>query len=287
MPINTTKQRSTSRDRSSAAANAQECSRPSRRSRISKLKPGQSVRCRKPRAKPRGASRQPSTGAPTPAAPRPRLEIIHGSMFSGKTTLLLHRLRDSVGIRTLAIRHVRDTRFQAGTLTSHDGMQHYGARVARSAGHIWTLVRSYHPNLLVIDEAQFYDAEELFNVIYAMLRAKITIVVAGLTYKYTGKRFSWVNRLRPWASKITELCATCSVCGDTASMQNLLPGGKVMNGTAADFAPVCRAHHRLPEAGNKGTTKPRSKGSDAPTSSVSSVPSVANSSPRKPKVGGA
>lgn len=200
------------------------------------------------------------------------VELIFGPMFAGKTTELIRRVETFPRWSRLVFRHPRDTRYGTDQLRSHDSdFLHPAETPINTADILGRAVHAKDVAVVALDEAQFYDKDELPNLVENLLANinGLAIVVAGLSVKYTGKPFAWVKKLRPFASSITELRAVCGVCGNPATMQNLRPTGKVMNGTAADYYPVCRAHHCSPRRALESA------------SSVPLVSSVAKPSPRR------
>ncbi len=162
------------------------------------------------------------------------IEVICGSMFSGKTEELIRRLRraqiarQSVEIFKPAI----DDRYASDQLVSH-GEQRIPSRVVRSAREI--LEHSAEAQVIGIDEVQFFGPE-VIQVVEALAARGKRVICAGLDQDYRGKPFEPVPHLLAIAESITKTQAICVKCGGPAnhtqrvthSTERILVGAKGM-----------------------------------------------------------
>lgn len=143
------------------------------------------------------------------------IEVVCGSMFSGKTEELIRRLKRarianmSVGI----FKPSMDIRYHAGKIVSHDDNT-INAEPIKVSKDILALAGSY--NVVGIDEAQFFDAE-IVHVCEVLANAGKRVIVAGLDMDYTGKPFGPMPALLSVANFVTKLHAVCIKCGGIAS----------------------------------------------------------------------
>ncbi len=168
------------------------------------------------------------------------IEVICGSMFSGKTEELIRRLRRAriAGLRLQVFRPAADTRHQEEKIISHDE-NHFLSVTVNSPRQIPAL--SEGNNLVAIDEAQFFDAS-LPEVCDSLASRGIRVVVAGLDMDYTGKPFGPMPQLLAKAEYITKLHAICVHCGNIANFSyRKAPGNdQVMIGNRDLYEPRCR-----------------------------------------------
>lgn len=143
------------------------------------------------------------------------IEVVCGSMFSGKTEELIRRLKRAkianmhVGIFKPSI----DIRYHSGKIVSHDENT-INATPLKDSKEI--LVHAEPFNVVGIDEAQFFD-EEIVNVCESLANAGKRVIVAGLDMDYTGKPFGPMPALLSVANFVTKLHAVCIKCGGIAS----------------------------------------------------------------------
>src|SRR4030095_12336337 len=116
------------------------------------------------------------------------IEVIAGSMFSGKSEELIRRLRRAKIARqkVQVFKPDIDSRFSESHIVSHSEMRHESSNI-RSAAEIITKLES-GTEVVGIDEGQFFD-EELVNVANELARRGIRVIIAGLDQDYTGKPF--------------------------------------------------------------------------------------------------
>jgi len=178
------------------------------------------------------------------------VEIITGSMFSGKTEELIRRARRA----TIAKQTVQvfkpeiDTRYTKGHVSSHNG-QEFEAIPVPSARDIFDHLR-IETTVVAIDEAQFFD-HEIPEVVRRLADRGIRVIVAGLNLDFRGEPFGSMPELLARADEITTLHAICMVCGEDASRtQRLINGAParydepiILVGAAEAYEARCREHH--------------------------------------------
>lgn len=143
------------------------------------------------------------------------IEVICGSMFSGKTEELIRRLkRAKIANQKVEIFKPQiDTRYDKSKVVSHDANYILSTPVS-SSEEILNLVNSV--NVVGIDEAQFFD-EKLPEVCQQLALRGIRIIASGLDMDYLGKPFGPMPTLLSVAEYITKLHAICSHCGNLAT----------------------------------------------------------------------
>ncbi len=144
------------------------------------------------------------------------VEVIAGSMFSGKSEELIRRLRRAKIARqkVQVFKPEIDARFSNDHIVSHSEMRHESTNV-RTAQDIR---RGVHPETEVvgIDEGQFFD-NELIAVANDLARQGVRVIIAGLDQDYTGKPWEPMPQLLAVAEYITKTHAICMKCGQPAN----------------------------------------------------------------------
>lgn len=171
-----------------------------------------------------------------------KIEVITGSMFSGKTHELIRRLRlcRLARKKVLVFKSCRDNRYKDEALVSHDGFELPG-RTARGAGEILERLES-DVAVVGIDEAQFFDAS-LIAVCEKLAGRGLRVIVAGLDLDYRGEPFEVMAQLLARAELVTKNLAICSVCGEEAHYSQLLEGDireRLIVGAADRYEARCR-----------------------------------------------
>lgn len=143
------------------------------------------------------------------------IEVISGSMYSGKTEELIRRVRRALlaNKRALIFKPSMDTRYSVKKVVSHDRNSVESIPVD-CASEIIGL--SSGCELVAIDEAQFFG-EDLLTVCTYLAREKIRVIVAGLDMDYLGAPFGPMPSLLSVAEYVTKVHAVCMQCGDMAS----------------------------------------------------------------------
>jgi thymidine kinase len=169
------------------------------------------------------------------------LEVITGSMFSGKSEELIRRLRRA----QIAKQHVQifkpalDNRFSEAEIVSHSAMKIPSTSVS-TAKELFENVRP-ETEVVGVDEGQFFDAE-LPVVLSKLADAGKRVIVAGLDTDYLGKPFEPMPQLLAIAEYITKTLAICMVCGGPANHTQRLVASKerVLVGASGTYEARCR-----------------------------------------------
>lgn len=168
------------------------------------------------------------------------IEVICGSMFSGKTEELIRRLKRSqfAKQRIEIFKPEIDNRYHAIKVVSHQGSEIHSTPVPSSSNILLLLNDA---DVVGIDEAQFFD-NELPNVCKQMADSGIRVIVAGLDLDYTGKPFGPMPQLLAMAEYVTKVHAICLSCGNLAYVSHrITPEEKlVLLGQTDNYEPLCR-----------------------------------------------
>jgi thymidine kinase len=169
------------------------------------------------------------------------IEVIAGSMFSGKSEELIRRLRRAkiARQRVQVFKPEIDERYSRDHIVSHSEMRHE-SRAVRTADEIRALVEPA-TEVVGIDEGQFFDAE-LVSVANELARRGVRVIVAGLDQDYTGKPFGPMPELLAVAEYITKTHAICMRCGQPAnySQRIIQVEGQVVVGASDAYEARCR-----------------------------------------------
>ena len=171
---------------------------------------------------------------------RGRVEVICGSMFSGKTEELIRRMkraefaRQKVEIYKPAI----DTRYSEEDVVSHEGKSIQSTPVESSAS---ILLMGSDSDVIGIDEAQFFDAG-IVDVCNELASRGIRVIVAGLDLDFRGQPFGPMPALCAIADDVTKVHAICVHCGALAYVSHRIVAGdkQVMLGETHEYEPLCR-----------------------------------------------
>lgn len=144
------------------------------------------------------------------------IEVICGSMFSGKTEELLRRVkRAQIGRQKVQVfKPVIDNRYSADHVQSHNANR-IASRPVQKAIEILDLVDD-NTRIVGIDEAQFFD-ESVVEVAQKLAYRGLRVIVAGLDMDFRGQPFGAMPKLLAIAEEVTKLSAVCVVCGNPAS----------------------------------------------------------------------
>ncbi len=169
------------------------------------------------------------------------IEVIVGSMFSGKSEELIRRLRSApiARQRVQIFKPAVDTRYGDEEIVSH-GELRIRSESARTSGELLSMVRP-ETEMVGIDEGQFFDAE-LPAVCEDLARRGVRVIVAGLDQDYLGKPFEPMPNLLAIAEFITKTRAICVVCGNPANhTQRLVTSSdRVLLGAQGTYEARCR-----------------------------------------------
>jgi thymidine kinase len=168
------------------------------------------------------------------------IEVICGSMFSGKTEELIRRLK-RVKIANLKVEIFKpkiDTRYDETKIVSHDINFINSTPVENSAA---ILLLAKDVDVVGIDEAQFFD-EGIIDVCEQLAFKGIRVIVAGLDMDYMGQPFGQMPNLLAVADYIDKLHAICMECGNIAhvSYRKTAQSGQVLLGEKDIYEPRCR-----------------------------------------------
>ena len=176
---------------------------------------------------------------------RGSIEVICGSMFSGKTEELIRRLK-RVKIANLKFEIFKpaiDVRYDKNNIVSHD-TNFIPSTPVESSKMILLLAQDV--NVVGIDEAQFFDAE-IGNVCEQLALQGIRVIVAGLDMDYMGNPFGQMPNLLAKADYISKLHAICVICGNIAniSYRKTAENGQVLIGEKDIYEARCRTCNHI------------------------------------------
>jgi thymidine kinase len=169
------------------------------------------------------------------------IEVIVGSMFSGKSEELIRRLRRAqiARQRVQIFKPAIDERYAADQIVSHSEMR-IPSRAVRTARELLEAVEPL-TEVVGIDEGQFFDLE-LPMICNTLADQGKRVIVAGLDQDYLGKPFEPMPQLLAIAEYITKTHAICMVCGNPANhTQRLVASGdRVLDGAQGMYEARCR-----------------------------------------------
>lgn len=186
------------------------------------------------------------------------IEVVCGSMFSGKTEELLRRVRraEIARQRVQLFKHSLDDRFDFMRVSSHNGI-HRDAQAIQQASQILELLEP-NTDVVAIDEVQFFDwtIAEVCNV---LADRGIRVIVAGLDMDFRGEPFGPMPLLMATAEKVDKLTAICVKCGRPASRTQRLIDGRpaayedpiILVGASEVYEARCRFCHEVPHRGSE------------------------------------
>ena len=170
------------------------------------------------------------------------VEVIAGSMFSGKSEELIRRLRRAKIARqkVQVFKPLIDSRFSDNHIVSHSEMRHESSNI-HSASEIRDKIEP-GTEVVGIDEAQFFD-DELVNIANELAQRGLRVIIAGLDQDYTGKPFEPMPQLLAIAEYITKTHAICMKCGQPAnySQRTFESEERVAVGASDKYEARCRA----------------------------------------------
>jgi thymidine kinase len=175
---------------------------------------------------------------------RGRIEVICGSMFSGKTEELIRRLRRAQFARQRVeiFKPAIDTRYSQADVVSHDSHAIASTPVDTSGS-----IRLFTSEIDVvgIDEAQFLD-DGLVEVCNQLANDGVRVIVAGLDMDFRGRPFGPMPQLCAIADDVTKVHAICVKCGQLASFSHrtVKNDKQVLLGETDEYEPLCRECYR-------------------------------------------
>ena len=168
------------------------------------------------------------------------IEVICGSMFSGKTEELIRRLKRAkiAHLKVEIFKPAIDKRYDESLVVSHDANAIQSTPIDNSQT---ILLMATRVDVVGIDEAQFFNAE-ILHVCETLAARGTRVIVAGLDMDYTGKPFGPMPNLLAIADYITKLHAICVKCGNIASMsyRKSAQQSQLLLGEKDLYEPRCR-----------------------------------------------
>lgn len=169
------------------------------------------------------------------------VEVICGSMFSGKTEELIRRVRRSqlAGQKVEIFKPKVDTRYDEKDVVSHDRSSIPSMTIEHSK-EILTKINEF--DVVGVDEAQFFD-DQLPDVCDVLANNGIRVLVAGLDMDFSGKPFGPMPELMARAEFVTKVHAICMRCGDLATYSHRMNEEEalVQLGEKDNYQPLCRS----------------------------------------------
>ncbi len=181
------------------------------------------------------------------------IEVVTGSMFSGKTDELIRRLRRATIARqkVQVFKPAIDIRYAVEKVTSHAGADFAALPVEKSTDILARLDAG--TTVVGIDEAQFFDPG-IVALAQDLAARKLRVIVAGLDMDFRGEPFGPMPLLMAIAERVDKLQAICMICGGMASRTQRLVNGRparyddpvVIVGASEMYEARCREHHEVP-----------------------------------------
>ena len=169
-----------------------------------------------------------------------RIEVVCGSMFSGKTEELIRRMKRAVFAhqKVEIFKPAIDTRYSDEDVVSHDSNSIRSTPVKSSAS---ILLLSSDIDVVGIDEAQFLD-DGLVDVCNQLANRGVRVIIAGLDMDFKGVPFGPIPALCAIADDVTKVHAICVKCGNLAYLSHRIVSGdkRVMLGEQTEYEPLCR-----------------------------------------------
>lgn len=174
-------------------------------------------------------------------------------MFSGKSEELIRRINRSLIARqrVLVFKPQMDDRYHQTDLSSHDGRRAEAIPV-RDSTELRAYLNDPLPDVLAVDEAQFFDAG-LVGLLLEMADKGVRVICAGLDMDFRGEPFGVIPDLLTRAEYVEKLCAVCPVCGAPATRTQRFVNGKparyddpvILVGASEAYEPRCRKCHTV------------------------------------------
>ena len=178
------------------------------------------------------------------------IEVVCGSMFSGKTEELIRRVRRAqiAHQKVQVFKHSLDARYAKREVASHNGMQWRAVPVENTA-QLRALIEP-DTTVVAIDEGQFFD-EGLVDLCEELADREARVIVAGLDMDFRGKPFGPMPTLLARAERVDKLQAICVVCGGPASRTQRLINSQpaayddpvILVGASEVYEARCRGCH--------------------------------------------
>jgi thymidine kinase len=182
------------------------------------------------------------------------VEVICGSMFSGKSEELIRRVRRAqfAKQKIAVFKPKLDNRYAEQSVVSHNGSSFQAKQISHSIEILHHVEADI--DIVAIDEVQFFD-EGIVRIVQQLADRGHRIVVAGLDMDFRGEPFGQMPMLMAVAEQVTKLQAVCTVCGSPSSRTQRLINGSpasyhdpvILVGAAEAYEPRCRHHHEVPK----------------------------------------
>ena len=171
---------------------------------------------------------------------RGSIEVICGSMFSGKTEELIRRLRRAqiAKLNVEIFKPKIDNRYDESAVVSHDLNSIHSTPLENSSS---ILILGINTQVVGIDEAQFFD-DGLPEVCIKLANRGIRVIIAGLDMDFQGRPFGPMPALMSIAEEVTKVHAVCVQCGSPASFsyRKVTSDAKILLGEKDSYEPRCR-----------------------------------------------
>ena len=194
------------------------------------------------------------------------IEVICGSMFSGKSEELIRRIKraEIARLKVQVFKPRLDVRYGQDRVSSHSGV-HTGAFAVEQVREIYQLVDQY-TDVVAIDEVQFFDWA-VTDVCEELAEQGKRVIVAGLDMDFRGEPFGPMPLLMALAEEVDKLHAICMVCGSPATRTQRLIDGRPANyedpiilvGASESYQARCRKHHEVPRGARAAETASQTK----------------------------
>ena len=179
----------------------------------------------------------------SPQKKRGSIEVVCGSMFSGKTEELIRRMKRAqfAKLKVEIFKPQIDTRYSADEVVSHDKNAIRSTPV-ESSGSILLMAGDGAADVVGIDEAQFFD-DGLVEVCTKLANQGIRVIVAGLDMDFRGVPFGPMPALCAVAEDVYKVHAICVRCGALAYVSHRLVANekRILLGETAEYEPICRS----------------------------------------------
>lgn len=180
------------------------------------------------------------------------IELICGSMFSGKSEELIRRIRRTqfAKQKAIAFKPAIDNRYDDNDVVSHNGAKVEAYAVATSAEILEHITDDVE--VIAIDEIQFFD-DNVVDVVQQLADQGKRVIVAGLDQDFRALPFSCMPQLMAIAEYVTKLQAVCAVCGEPASRTQRLINSEpahfhdpiILVAASESYEPRCRHCHEV------------------------------------------
>lgn len=175
------------------------------------------------------------------------IEVICGSMFSGKTEELIRRIRRAqiAKMETVIFKPKVDDRYSPEHIVSHNQMK-LNSQIVETSDEI--LTKSQKAEVVAIDEAQFFD-DDIVEICKILAKQKKRVVIAGLDTDYKGEPFGPMPLLMCEADYVDKLRAICVKCGNPATytQRTSKDSQRVVIGETDIYEARCRNCYEPPE----------------------------------------